>query len=175
MDTAVGSFMRKFAENRGNLLTLIVLLAGCHADDRSHYADWGSPAVKALEPDRLTAGTPLQFLEWLCEPSADQQMRAVSFGAQHYGWIQADDIPALIELLPSLQPCRPVLLTKSSYFPLATSTKGKEAAFMIEGFRQGHYPPDMSSGNWPHTEEEQRRFDEWIDAFRMQYHQDKQR
>jgi len=65
----------------------------------------------------------------------------------HIGWIHEEDIPELIALLNSNEPCAQVISIFSSYVPegIPQSTIGREAAFLIDGFRKGRYPPDLDS------------------------------
>jgi len=60
-------------------------------------------------------------------------------------WVQEKDLPKLILLLDSPVPCAPVALSKSSFWP-GVSSIGEQAAFLIQGFRAGLYPPDLHSG-----------------------------
>lgn len=61
-------------------------------------------------------------------------------------WVTENDVPQLISLLDSDEPCANVCRTISSFRDCNTSTVGREAAFIIEGFRRGEYPPDLNSG-----------------------------
>lgn len=62
-----------------------------------------------------------------------------------FGWIKESDLPALVELLDSSEPCAGVQSLVSSYAGTTRSTVGNEAAFMIEGFRNDYYPPRLNS------------------------------
>ena len=64
---------------------------------------------------------------------------------RHVGWLQESDIPRLIALLDSREPCLHVIMSISSYLPRTPSFVGQEALFMIEGFRRGEYPPSLHS------------------------------
>ncbi len=86
-----------------------------------------------------------------------------------YGCIELKYIPELIDLLHSAEKCLPVVMSASSYWPTAPSTVGHEAAYLIEGFRRGGYPSQLNSTGWPGTDQERRRFDEWVYSFRKQY------
>jgi len=60
-------------------------------------------------------------------------------------WIKKEHINQLCELVDSDKPAAPVVSVISSYRPQPQSTVGNEAMFLIEGFRKGHYPPDLCS------------------------------
>jgi len=64
---------------------------------------------------------------------------------KHPNWIREDDLPALMELLDSTEPCSNVMSWESSFLDLKPSTIGNEAAYLIEGFRSGAYPPGLNS------------------------------
>ncbi len=66
----------------------------------------------------------------------------------HTNWVSAKDIPALIKLINSETPCSSVASVVSSYISPGISTVGHEAAFIIEGFRKGKYPPHLNSSRW---------------------------
>ena len=84
-------------------------------------------------------GTPLQFLEFL------KQGGSCTFDCHHEGWILESDLPRIVDLLDSTEPCASVSMSISSLHLESGSTVGQEAAFLIEGFRTGYYPPDLNS------------------------------
>jgi hypothetical protein len=61
-------------------------------------------------------------------------------------WVTENHVSELISLLGSAEPCANVCRTISSFRDCNTSSVGREAAFLIEGFRRGEYPPDLNSG-----------------------------
>jgi hypothetical protein len=56
-------------------------------------------------------------------------------------WIKESDLPALMDLLDASDPCAGVIGMASSASDTSTSTVGNEAAYLIEGYRKGYYPP----------------------------------
>lgn len=62
-----------------------------------------------------------------------------------FGWVKESDLPALVELLDSSDPCANVQSMLSSYIDICRSTVGNEAAFLIEGYRKDRYPPRLNS------------------------------
>ena len=62
-----------------------------------------------------------------------------------FGWVKESDLPALIELLDSAEPCANVYSILSSHIDDSRSTVGNEAAYLIEGFRKDRYPPRLHS------------------------------
>ena len=83
--------------------------------------------------------TPLEFLSTLrkTEPW-------MIFRCSHDGWVGREHIPQLIELLDSDEPCASVMLSISSFLG-PRSTVGNEAAYIIQGYRAGKYPPASNS------------------------------
>jgi len=77
------------------------------------------------------------------------------------GWVKEEHLAGLISLLGSDEPCANVCRTISSFRDCNTSTVGKEAAYLIEGFRRGEYPPDLNSGRARFNNDEIRRW--WQD------------
>lgn len=59
-------------------------------------------------------------------------------------WVQEKDLPKLMLLLDNPVPCASVAHAKSSFWP-GVSTIGDQAAFLIQGFRAGIYPPALHS------------------------------
>ncbi len=59
-------------------------------------------------------------------------------------WVNEKHIPELIKRLDDQTPCASVMLYQSSYIGFS-STVGNEAAFIIKGFMEGKYPPDLNS------------------------------
>lgn len=69
------------------------------------------------------------------------------------GWVKESDIPALIALLDSDEPCMSVVQARSSYLP-GLSTVGDEAALLINGFRNGFYPSELNSRKYSAAEKD---------------------
>ncbi len=86
---------------------------------------------------------PVQFLASLQSDTTGQR----TVFCAHEGWIRLGDIPELIALLASKTPCSSVASGFSSLID-AGSTVGHEAAYLIEGFRRGSYPPTLNSTTW---------------------------
>lgn len=59
-------------------------------------------------------------------------------------WVKEEEVDELLALLDSRRPCMPVVSKWASTIP-KTSTVGDEAALMIESFRRGYYPPELSA------------------------------
>lgn len=120
----------------------LVLLAGCMpspvADPATCTGDGG-----------WVKGTPLDLIEVL-KANGRGTLR---FRCAHRGFVRSEHIPALIALLDSEEPCASVTLASSSTL-LFDSTVGIEAAYLIEGYRAGEYPPDLNSTRQPVDREE---------------------
>jgi len=61
------------------------------------------------------------------------------------GWIEEHHLSVLMELVESDISCAHVMTLRSSIRGNRRSTVGRQALFMIEGFRAGKYPPKLSS------------------------------
>lgn len=61
------------------------------------------------------------------------------------GFVAEAELPGLFSLLDSADPCAVVLQPISAHLPTSFSTVGHEAALLVEGFRQGHYPVSPAS------------------------------
>ncbi len=68
-------------------------------------------------------------------------------------WVVASDVDYLIDLVDSKKACMSVALSYSSTVR-AKSTVGDEAAFLVEGFKAGRYPPGLSSRKYSRQEKE---------------------
>ena len=63
-------------------------------------------------------------------------------------YVQESDLPQLISLLDSDEPCASVVLSVSSILPTSTSTVGHEAAYLIDGFRNRYFPTELTSSRF---------------------------
>jgi hypothetical protein len=100
--------------------------------------------VERFEFDIYTQG-PLEWLEVLkrCERNS------VGSPLFPFGWVKESDLPVLMELIDSTEPCANVKHLASSSMDSSPSTVGNEAAFLVEGFRQDQYPPRLNSTRPP--------------------------
>jgi hypothetical protein len=60
-------------------------------------------------------------------------------------YVKESDLPYLVRLLDSKEPCAFVDLSISSIYYPGKSTVGHEAAYLIEGFWKRHYPTGLTS------------------------------
>jgi hypothetical protein len=88
--------------------------------------------------------TPLDLLNDMKENP--KGVLSMSIMAVPEGWIKAEHVDELIKLVNSVEPCASVVSPLSSFLPQGGSTIGVEAMFLIEGFKTGHYPPGLHSG-----------------------------
>ena len=84
--------------------------------------------------------SPIDFLEFLKGKKSPYTVVGC-----HEGWVQETHLEALISLLDSEEPCANVNSVWSSFIDLQPSTIGNEAAYLIEGYLVGHYPPGLNS------------------------------
>ena len=63
----------------------------------------------------------------------------------HNNWVKKKHLAGLIELIDSSVRCANVASMWSSYMDSDWSTVGNEAAYLIEGYRAGKYPPRLNS------------------------------
>jgi len=115
---------------------LTVMLASCAAKTESKHTedafDWAH-------------GDPVAFLHFLHAKKNDPCPTFAVAGVPET-WLKKEHIPRLQALLDSQEPCANVHSIYSSLRDCEPSTIGHEAAFLIEGFREGSYPPEMNSG-----------------------------
>jgi hypothetical protein len=94
-------------------------------------------------------GGPLDLIDAL------RRSRIVFIGEAPANWISTDDVTKIIKLVRSSEKCGVTVSTLSSSIPLSPeSTVGREALFLIEGYRSGRFPPDLSSTNCKLTAED---------------------
>lgn len=69
-------------------------------------------------------------------------------GSKCENFVQDEDLAGLVQLLDSIEPAAHAVLLISSYAPRDASTVGHEAAYLLEGYRVGVYPPSLGSYNF---------------------------
>lgn len=141
-------------------LVVLVVLTGCqhskHASRAHEVVDGlgqplaGSDVKDSGDTFEWQDRGPLDFLK-LLRSQHDYSVRGL-----HRGWLKATDVPELLALLDSKDPCGSVAMEASSYYESGLSTVGQEAAFLIEGFRRGQYPPGLNSTRMELNSEELR-------------------
>jgi len=94
---------------------------------------------------RYTGYTPIELITYL-QHQGGKHCPTIAVDNAPASWLQNMDVAALMPLLWSDQTCANVHSIYSSFRDCQPSTVGREAAFMIQGFRQGKYPPMMNSG-----------------------------
>lgn len=94
------------------------------------------------QPERHSElDSPAAFLTHLV---AVGDRRFYTFDTPKSCWVERSDVPYLISRLDSTRPSAAVVLSAESNLRL-DSTEADEAAFLIQGFRQGRYPPALRS------------------------------
>ena len=104
---------------------------------------------------------PIDFLE-LLKSKKNEKCPTYSVFGMHTKWVKINHIPDLVALLDSKEPCANVCSIYSSFLDCNKSTIGREAAFIIEGFRSGNYPPAGNSGR---SREQIDEIKEWWKSF----------
>ncbi len=89
-------------------------------------------------------GSPLDLLTYLEEQRSSRS--AFTIETPVANWVREEHLPALVKLLDSEVECMPVVLAVSSELP-KNSTVGSEATLMVQGFRDGTYPPAPFAGS----------------------------
>ncbi len=102
-------------------------------------ADEVPPLIDKLSD--LKSKTPVDFLKILKERKFPEYFFRDSLAS----WISKKDIPGLVALVGSKETCASVALLRSSNYSTEASTVGREALFMLEGYRQGKYPSRLNS------------------------------
>ena len=120
-------------------LCLPFLCAGCGGEGLARQT-----AVDPIPAEiDWTRTDPLAFLHLLVEHPGETFSVSTP---PPVGWITADHVEALMERIDSREPASVVVSSLSSFVPLEpASTEGREALFLIEGLREGNYPPRLCS------------------------------
>ncbi len=156
------------------ILVVVALISSCTSNQsRIHYVDYDLHERRDDGFNFQEQG-PIEFIQMLRsraeQPGAYGFPYVFSVQGTHYGWVRADDVPKLIELLDSNEPAAAVKMSVSSWMDTHFSTVGHEAANLIEGFRKGQFPHALNSTRWQFANElEQRRFKQWCDRFMQSY------
>ena len=74
--------------------------------------------------------------------------KAYTIGMSRLDYVKESDLPLLVGLLDSKEPCAHVVLSISSILPSGRSTVGHEAAYLIEGFWKRYYPTELVSSRY---------------------------
>ena len=103
-------------------------------------------STEARWPQFFKTHGPIAFLD-----SLRKHPRPIFYMYPVRGWVKKGDIPKLLFLLDSSDTCANVTNVSSSFLDLNRSTVGREAAFLIMGFRCNLYPPSFHSNAfvWP--------------------------
>ncbi len=134
-------------------------------DAGTYYFDWkNNSALVLLELLKRKEGVPWHFLvNEGKQPCKNGVIRSCSFEAWqftidetregdrqaiHSNKVLVEDLPALMDMLEDNTECASVASVSSSVISKVPSTISHEAAFMIEGFRKGKYPPVGRSSSW---------------------------
>ena len=134
------------------LISVAIPAANLKAEPRQHEVNY--PLKNVTKAESIKQGDsfdwqnkgPLAFIEFLKQHDiTSTRARFYTVFGSHKDWIDVSDIASLIELLDSNHPCAAVNSVLSSLMPQHSSTLGREAAFLIEGFRAGNYPPTLDS------------------------------
>lgn len=123
----------RWSELAVRLLASLLLLAGCST---------ASMAGESETRDDLRRFTPVEFLEFL--KTDTRPMRVYTVGEPVRCWVTQDDIPELMARLDSNEKSMSVALAVVSNIR-REAREADEAAYLIEGFRYGKYPPTLGS------------------------------
>ena len=129
-----------------HIIALLVLggLAGCSSC--SSVSSPKSPAYSVVSTQEVDWGSkrPIELIEELKQHP--KSIYTIWFVPKE--WILEQDLPGLITLLDSETPCASTVSADSSTLPPPGSTVGHEAAFLIQGFREGRYPAELNSSRF---------------------------
>jgi len=98
--------------------------------------------------------SPLDLLEFLKKKKG----KSVVLNIAPAGWIRSDDIPHLVALLDHDEPCAAVTSGRSSLLTTHESTVGREARYLMLGFKTGRFPPSLGSWNENWNEDDARNW-----------------
>jgi len=123
-------------------VTLLASLSSlCEANDKASRCD-------ALEREDYRHSaypwqdvTPLEYLTYIRFLTVSS---ITVFGCKE-NWVTEADVPALLDLLDSKEPSPNQKSARSSFRDDNMSTVGNEAAWLIQAFRVGCFPPGLNS------------------------------
>jgi hypothetical protein len=123
-------------------LTLLASLSSlCQANDKASRCD-------SLEREDYRHSaypwqdvTPLEYLTYIRFLTVSS---VTVFGCKE-NWVTEADVPALLDLLDSKEPSPSQKSARSSFWDADMSTVGNEAAWLLQAFRVGRFPPGLNS------------------------------
>lgn len=124
----------------------VAIFAGCSnptVHTHRFWNEWRDDPKKYGDTFDWSTRSPVQFLEVLKQSGNIDTALGL-----HHDWICDSDIEPLISRLDSQTPCAYVVSATCSQLPRDRSTEGREAAYLLEGYRRHHYPAQLSSGNF---------------------------
>jgi hypothetical protein len=130
---------------RHSILGIAVLAVAVWA-----IADEGAQKEPRLDSDWQT----MRPLDLLARLRAHPTANVYTLLGRRERWVSEEDLPELIGLVDSRDPCPHVVSVYSSYLPRERSFVGQEALFLVEGYRQGYYPPALHSRGFYSTNRE---------------------
>jgi hypothetical protein len=141
------------------LIVTVALIASSCSSNRTHtiWTEWNQDPANYGDTFDWNHRSPTDFLHKL-----EQSGNTYSVLGIHHEWIGDSDVEKLMSLLDSETPCAYVKLTVGSFQPNQRSTIGREAAFLLEGYRHHYYPPKISSAGFkPDLEELRSWYAHW--------------
>jgi hypothetical protein len=132
------------------LLLFALILAPAQGNANSPCKGFGPvpPGVMERGDYDWRKVTPLEHLSYL----KTRKDSYTVWGCEE-GWVKESDIPALMALLDSRERCVSQHSSVSAFIGPRKSTVGNEAAWLIEAFRVGRFPPNNASASTPETPE----------------------
>jgi hypothetical protein len=119
-----------------------------------------SAAVLPAQVDnvsQLWGITPVEYLKALkMERSPSDEL---IFHEPIKNWVSQKDLPALLALADSQEPCASVAIGSSTVHDTRGLTLGDQALFMIESYQKGEYPPAPNS--LPYDEARAKELKDW--------------
>lgn len=122
----------------------MALLAGCSRPATDTHQVWNEShegADKYGDTFDWQNRSAIEFLTLLEQQSGN----FYTVHGLHHDWLRDSDIDTLMARLDCQTPCAHVVISVSSHLPQGRSTVGHEAAYLLEGYRQHFYPPDLAS------------------------------
>jgi len=125
------------------VITTLCLCLSCFAAEQSKFPEL---------PD-----SPFKLIETL--KNAGDRFTVVGL---RLDYVKESDLPQLVALLDSKDPCGFIDCADSSIYYPGKSTVGHEAAYLIEGFWKRYYPTDLTSQRYkPDIEAIKRWYQSW--------------
>ena len=116
-------------------ISFSLFVLGCLAADKEKHPRLPATAMELIEELKRTK-------------------RIYATWESRLNYVKESELPGLIKLIDSKEPCAYSVMSVSSHLPQGRSTVGNEAAYLIQSFLMRFYPSKLSSDRNPPSKAE---------------------